>query len=111
MNHTWFTNWKNGVKEFNKSADELDRGRDEAYQLMADKIKKIFSRNGTVVDAIHFNTDGTVISVRLTGDHSKSITFKKSFLLDIGMGFSVIREITDMGDMVLYVELYPFGED
>lgn len=111
MNHEFFQNWKNGVKELNQTADDLSKGRDEAYELLANEIKKIFAQNGTVVDSMHFNSDASVITVELTGDHSKSITFKKSFLFNIGMGFSVNRKMTDRGDMVLYVELYPFGED
>ncbi len=111
MNHEFFTNWKNGVKELNKTADEVSFARDEAYELLANEIKKIFARNGTVVDTLHFNSDASVITVELTGDHSKSITFKKSFLFEIGMGFSVIRKMTDRGDMILYVELYPLDEE
>ena len=110
MNYEWFNKWKNGVKELNKTVAEVSVARDEAYKLMSDEIKKIFARNGTVVDKIHFNNDSSVISVELTGDHSKSISFKKSFLIDIGMGFSVVRTITREGDTKLYVNLHPFEE-
>lgn len=111
MNHEFFRKWKDGVNELNKTADEVSVARDEAYKLMSDEIKKIFARNGTVVDKIHFNNDSSVITVELTGDHSKSISFKKSFLIDIGMGFSVNRKITDRGNIILYVELYPLDEE
>ena len=111
MNHTWFREWKNGVEELNRAYSEVDKGRDEAYRLMSDEIKKIFARNGTVVDSIHFSSDSSVITVKLTGNTSNCISFKKSFLIDIGMPFAVRRGISDDAEVELYLELYPLEED
>ena len=111
MNYSWFNEWKNGVKELNKVSEEVDEGRKEAYKLMSDEIKKIFARNGTVVDSIHFSSDSSVISVKLTGNTENAIPFKKSFLIDIGMPFTVCRRLTELAENELFIELYPFEED
>lgn len=111
MNYQWFNEWKNGVNELNRAFSEVDKGRDEAYRLMSDEIKKIFARNGTVVDSIHFSSDSSVITVKLTGNTSNSISFKKSFLIDIGMPFSVRRGLTEEAEVQLFIELYPLEED
>ena len=111
MNYTWFKEWKDGVEELNKVSSEVDEGRDKAYSVMSDKIKKIFARNGTVVDSIHFSTDSSVITVKLTGNTANVISFKKSFLIDIGMPFAVRRRMTELAENELYIELYPFEED
>lgn len=111
MNQQFFREWKDKVGEINKIADEVDDGREEAYGLLAGEIKKIFARNGTVADNVHFNDDSSVITVKLAGNPSSSITFKKSFLIDISMSFSVVREITPTGNTILLVKLYPFEED
>lgn len=111
MNEEFFKNWKNGVQKLNSHADEIIKGRDEAYAILSDEIKRIFADNGTVVDSIHFNNDASVIVVELTGDHSDEITFKKSFIDEIGMGFSVRRKLNALAQTVLYVTLYPLEED
>ena len=111
MNYSWFNEWKSGVEELNKVSSEVDEGRDKAYSLMSDKIKKIFARNGTVVDSIHFSTDSSVITVKLTGNTANAIPFKKSFLIDIGMPFTVRRKLNHDAENELYIDLYPFEED
>ena len=111
MNYEWFKEWKNDVGELNKISDDVDKGRDKAYQVMSDEIKKIFSKNGTPVDAIHFSSDSSVIIVKLIGNTSNAISFKKSFLINIGMPFSVQRRLSKEGHNEMYLELYPFEEE
>ena len=111
MNYSWFNEWKNGVEELNKVSSEVDEGRKEAYKLMSDEIKKIFARNGTIVDSIHFSSDSSVIIVTLTGNTGNAIAFKKSFLIDIGMPFTVCRKLNHDAENELYIELHPFEED
>lgn len=110
MNQEFFKNWKNGVDELNRTAEELSKGREEAYEVLANEIKKIFSRNGTVVDTIQFNYDASVITIELAVDTSKTIPFKKTFLYEIGMSFAVKWKISDKGDSMMYIELYPLDE-
>lgn len=111
MNMDWFRDWKNGVKKLNETAKAVDKGRDEAYGIMSDKIKQTFSANGTVVNNVHFNNDGTVVTVSFVEEHEDTIKFSRNFLVSIGMPFAVKRKFTSLATNELIVELYPLEEE
>jgi len=111
MNQNWFKEWKDGVKELNRNSDEISKGKDEAFGLLSDKIKRIFDANGTPVESVKFSRDCSVVRVHLTGNTTNSIGFRKSFLFDIGMPFSVKRELNELAQNELYIELYPLEDD
>ena len=109
MNQEFFSEWKNKVDEINQIAEEVVNGREEAYSLLSEELKKIFEENGTVAESIHFNSNGSVITVTFESQND-SILFKNSFIESIGMPFSVKRRLTDRAEHELYLELYPMGE-
>ena len=110
MNVQWFKAWKEGIEQLNKMTSDIKNCRDEAEELLSDRIKQIFERNDLTVKSINFEKDSTVITVRVEEDTSKSIHFNKKFMFEIGMAFSVKRIWDVSTDHELLVKLYPLED-
>lgn len=109
MNYTTFDEWRADVLEINKRASDIIHQRKDMYNVLSDEIKKVFSRNEIPVENIHFSSDGSLITVYIK-DAKDTIRFNRNFLINIGMTFSVCRELTNKGENRLYLELYPFDD-
>ena len=107
MNIEYLENWKSDVLRLQEVEKTLDEDRNALYGEIASKLKRIFSQNGCPTRNIHFSTDGSVIEVTLTGNHSNSIQFTRKMVIELCMPFAVRRRITNKGETELYIELYP----
>ena len=110
MNVQWFRVWKEGIEQLNKMSSDIQRCREEAEELLSERIKQIFERNDCTVESIEFSTDSSAILVRIKEDTANSIHFNKKFMFEIGMAFSVERTWDIATDHELMVRLYPLED-
>lgn len=111
MNVKFLKTWKDGIEELNTMSSNIESSRKEAEELISEKIREVFERNGTKVKSIEFSADSSIITVKLEGKTSNSIHFNKKFMFEVAMPFSVQRRLNAQCDNEMYVELYPLEDD
>ena len=95
----------------NAKTSEIVVGRLEANTLMTKKLKEIFAQNETPIKSITFSEDSTVITIYIEGNAESFIHFTKSFLNQLGMPFTVRRDLDEKCNHRLYLELYPLMDE
>lgn len=105
------TDWKESVRELNSNQSDLDKIRQTAMDEMDKSLDKLFAENGLKIDWTDWEDDLSVIDVHLVGDTTRVIPFTKRFLVEIGMPFTVVRQLTKLAEQELYIKLYPLLEE
>ena len=104
-----FNEWKQGVRELNKSADEIVSARDEAYRIMSDNIKNAFKITNNPIPIISFSSDASEITCKW--DIGVDPIIPVNLIVDLKMPFTFNKGLNNNGEWEKILIFYPFMED
>lgn len=105
-----FEEWKTSVVEMNTQATEIAENREVAIDKMQKQLMRIFSENGMPVSSIIASKDAFVFEVHLIKNTSNEILFPRQLIMDLGVSFSVERQITKTAEQELFIKIYPLDD-
>ena len=95
--------WQTCVREHIESLDQLVKDRKLLKSAFEEHLRQVFDW-----DDIEYNRDMSVVSLTFIKDHQPII--KTENLKNLGMDFQVKAEYDDCADLIVVIDVFPFGE-